>query len=711
MSRQENILHFETVDNVAVITLDAPGEKVNKLNEKLIDEFSDLLDKLESDDSLNGALLVSGKEENFIAGADIEMFKTRDTAEALSALSWRGHEILLRVENFPKPIVAGIHGSCMGGGTELALACHYRIVSDHKSTKIGLPEVKLGLTPGMGGTQRLPRLIGIQKALPYLLTGKNMYTYQARKTGFSDEVIHQYGIQDAGLKAVKKLKDQKAQHPDKRSVLEKIAESNPVGRSIIFSQARKRTQKETKGNYPAPPKIIDSVEYGYKHGFEKGLKNESRLFGELAVMPESRALVQLFFGMNDAKKNPLEEKKREVQNLAVLGAGLMGTGITEVSIDGGFHVWLKDQAREDAMKGESSIGENLDKKVDKHILSAFERDEKMSLVHPTEVYDDFDEVDLVIEAVFEDLDLKQTIVKEVEEVCVEQTIFASNTSSLPISEIASKAKRPENIVGMHYFSPVQKMPLLEIIKTKQTADWVIATAYEVGLKQGKTVIVVNDGPGFYTTRILAPFINEALLLLEEGASVEQLDDAMKQFGFPVGPVTILDEVGIDVGAHVADVLSDKFEARGAKTSKKAKELVDAGYMGRKNRKGFYKYEEGSKRQKDVNEEIYNYFGGKERRSFEEEEIQQRLSSVMVNEAVLCLQDEILQSAADGDLGAILGLGFPPFLGGPFRYIDRIGAGEFIKKMEALRNRHGNRFKPADLLKDMEANGSRFYTED
>ncbi|MDZ7717412.1 MAG: fatty acid oxidation complex subunit alpha FadJ [Balneolaceae bacterium] len=710
MNKKKNILQLETTENVAVITLDTPGEKVNKLNEQLIGEFSTILDELETDDSVDGALLISGKENNFIAGADIEMFETRETADELSELSWTGHEILLRIENFSKPIVVGIHGSCMGGGTELALASHYRIVSDHNSTKIGLPEVKLGLLPGMGGTQRLPRLIGIQKALPYLLTGKNMYSYQAGKTGFADEVVHQYAIKDAGIKAVEKLKDGKVSHPDKRSVLEKISESNALGRSIIFDQARKRTRQETKGNYPAPPKIIDSVEYGYKNGFEKGLKYESKLFGELAVTSESRALVQLFFAMNKSKKNPLEEKKRDVEKIGVLGAGLMGSGITEVSIDDGFHVWLKDQTLENAMKGENTIRDNLDKKISKHIISEFERDETMSRVHPTEAYDGFEDIDLVIEAVFEDLDLKRTIVNEIEDVCHEDTIFATNTSSLPISDIAKNSERPEQIVGMHYFSPVQKMPLMEIIKTEKTADWVVATAFDVGLRQGKNVIVVNDGPGFYTTRILAPFINEALLLLEEGAKIEDLDSAMKQFGFPVGPVALLDEVGIDVGAHVAETLSDKFEKRGAKTSKKSKELMEDDYLGRKNKRGFYKYEEGSNKKKEVNEKIYSYFGGADRKSFDQKEIQDRLSSMMINEAVLCLQEEILQNPTDGDLGAILGLGFPPFLGGPFRYIDRIGVESFIEQMKSLQDQHGDRFKPADILNEMKTKGSLFHLE-
>lgn len=707
MAKKKNILQTEVIDNIAIVTLDAPGEKVNKLNERLIEEFSGFLDELQENNNLAGAVLLSGKENNFIAGADIEMFKTRETAEELAELSWTGHQILLRVENFPKPIVVGIHGSCMGGGTELALACHYRIVSDHSDTKIGLPEVKLGLLPGMGGTQRLPRLIGIQKSLPYLLTGKNMYARQAQRTGFANETVHRHGLKNAGINAVQKLADKPAKHPDKRSIAEKTLESNPLTRKIIFSQARKQTQGQTKGNYPAPFKIIESVEYGFNNGFEKGIRKESKLFGELAVTPESRALVELFFAMNEAKKNPLEKKKKEVSKIGVLGAGLMGSGITQVSIEGDIHVWLKDRTLENAVKGEADIEKDLQAKADKKILSSFEVDEQLSRIHPTTSYENFDQIDLVIEAVFEDLELKQQIIKEIESNASKDTIFASNTSSLPISEIALEAKRPELILGMHYFSPVQKMPLLEIIKTDKTADWVIATAYDVGMRQGKTVIVVNDGPGFYTTRILAPFINEALLMLEEGAAIEDLDRAMKNFGFPVGPVALLDEVGIDVGAHVAGVLSETFEERGANTSTKAKELMEAGYKGRKNKKGFYKYSEQSKK-KEINSEIYEFFGGSLRKAFKNVEIQQRLSLVMINEAVYCLQEKILNSPADGDLGAILGLGFPPFLGGPFRYIDREGASSIVERMEILQTELGDRFKPAKLLKDHAKKEKLFY---
>jgi len=385
----------------------------------------------------------------------------------------------------------------------------------------------------------------------------------------------------------------------------------------------------------------------------------------------------------------------------------MGSGIAEVSIDHGYAVWLKDQTIENAIKGKEAIAGNLHQKVDKRILSKFERDEKLSLIHPTDTYDGFEHMDLIIEAVFEDLNLKQSIVDEVEKTTSKNTIFASNTSSLPISDIAKNAARPKNILGMHYFSPVQKMPLLEIIKTEQTSKEVLATAYEVGLNQGKTVIVVNDGPGFYTTRILAPFMNEALLLLEEGVSIEQLDRAMKQFGFPVGPAALFDEVGIDVGAHVAEVLGDTFEKRGAKTSKKAAELVEAGYKGRKNEHGFYKYADGKK--KIVNQEIYSFFGGASRKEMDNSDIQQRLTLMMVNEAIYCLQENILLSPADGDLGAILGLGFPPFTGGPFNYADSEGAKKLVEKMNQFTEKFGNRFKPANLLVEKAESGSAFHS--
>jgi len=705
-------LKIDSEDDIVIVTLDQPGEKVNKLDEVLIDHFENLMNTYQNDPSIKGIVLISGKKGNFIAGADVEMLKNKTAPEGIEELSRRGNRLLLQLENFNKPVVAAIHGSCIGGGNEVAMACHYRVASKDSSTKFSQPEVKLGLLPGGGGTQRLPKLIGLQNALKYALTGKNIYPRQAYKMGLVDELTHKDAILTAAKKAVDKINSGSFKRKDKRNLSAKLLEGNFVGRKIIFSQARKKAESNTKGNYPAPFKIIDCMEEGYKNGLKAGLEKESIGFGELAATEESEALVNLFFSMQKAQKNPAEEQARKVSKIGVLGAGLMGSGIAEVSVNNDIRVLLKDQTIEQAAEGKKSIWDSLQKKKKKHILTSFERDKIASLVSPASSYKGFENVDMVIEAVFEDLDLKKDILKETESIVPEDCIFASNTSSLPISKIAEASKRPEQVIGMHYFSPVPKMPLLEIIVTNNTAEWVTATATQVGIDQGKHVIVVKDGPGFYTTRILAPFMNEALLLLEEGISIKQLDREMKQFGFPVGPAALFDEVGIDVAAHITEVLNPMFSERGVNPSDKPQLLFDEGYKGKKNQKGFYKYKQSQskKKKKEPNEGIYRFFGGSERKKLDSETVQMRMALTMINEAALCLQEEILQNPADGDLGAILGLGFPPFLGGPFRYIDRQKATTIVQQLENFENKHGPRFRPAQILIERAASGNPFFKD-
>lgn len=705
-------LSTEKQDDVLIVTLDQPDEKVNKLNEQLISEFRNLLQDA-AQGTLKGIVLISGKKNNFIAGADVEMLKNKKAPDEIEDLSRRGNDLLLDLEHFNKPIVAAIHGSCMGGGLEVAMACHYRVASSHDKTVMAQPEVQLGLLPGGGGTQRLPRLIGIQNAFTYLLTGKKIYPRQAYKMGLVDELIHKDAILKAAVKAVQRLSSEKFERKDKRPLLHQLMEGLSPLRKIIYSQARKRTRSETKGNYPAPPKIIDCVEEGYENGMRAGLDLESKSFGQLAATSQSREMVNLFFAMQGAKKNPAAEKAVTIRKIGVLGAGLMGSGIADVSANKGrYRILLKDQNAKQAAEGKKHIWQDLEKQRKKKIITSFERDRRSSLVTASGSYDGFGNVDLVIEAVFENLDLKQSILQEVEELLPEKGIFASNTSSLPIQEIAKAAQRPQQVIGMHYFSPVPKMPLVEIIKTGQTADWVTATAREVGIQQGKHVIVVNDGPGFYTTRILAPYMNEALMLLEEGISIEELDKHMKQFGFPVGPAALFDEVGIDVSAHITEVLSGLFAERDFHPSEKPTTLFEEGYKGKKNKKGFYHYEEeGSKtKKKDPNKEIYRFFGGPGRSPIEAHTVQQRMVLMMVNEAAWCLQDGILQNPTDGDLGAVLGLGFPPFLGGPFRYIDRQGADTIVERLDTFRRGLGPRFKSADILKNYASANKKFHED-
>lgn len=707
MDTNKNYLRKEIQDGVLFMILDQPGERMNVLGREMIPEMHILLNGIEGDASIEAVVLISGKPDNFIAGADIKLFQSLDTPEAMEQFNREGNALLDRIEAFPKPVIAAMHGTTMGGGVEVALACHYRIGTDHKDTRFALPEVKLGLLPGAGGTQRLPRLVGVPKALDIMLTGKNIYPRQALKMGLLDEMTHKYALRTAALNVAGKMA--KGWKPKRKMALADRALTHTPLRSIAFKKARKTVEAKTLGNYPAPPRIIDAVEKAVTAGRREGREFETRAFTSLVFTPQSRALVNLFFAMTDSKKRLDKSKTGKTGTIGVLGAGLMGSGIADVSAGGGYRVLLKDRDLESAAKGYARIWKELDRKSSKRIISPFERDRNSSLIHPMGDYRGFERADLVIEAVFEDLDIKHKVLAEVEAVVPDHCIFASNTSSLPITDIAAGSKRPELVLGMHYFSPVQKMPLLEIIKTEKTTDRAVHTAIEVGMKQGKTVIVVNDGPGFYTTRILAPFMNEAMLLLEEGAAIEQIDKAMKKLGFPVGPLVLMDEVGIDVAAHVAGVMGAKFRDRGVEGSKAAERLDEAGYAGRKNGKGFYTYSGKDGKKKEVNQEIYHFFGGTNRRPVTPPIIQERLLMAMVNEALHCLQDGILLSPTDGDLGAILGLGFPPFLGGPFRYIDREGASNIYSRLDKLEGELGIRFKPAGILTDAAKKSAKFHT--
>ncbi|MGA2332516.1 MAG: fatty acid oxidation complex subunit alpha FadJ [Syntrophales bacterium] len=701
---------IEKENGVAIVWMDQPGEKVNKISIDLVDEFKTMLDGLENDNTVRAIVLISRKPDNFIAGADIEKFKDMASPAEAEMLSRQGHALLNRMASFPKPIVAGIHGATLGGGLEVALACHYRIASDDPKTVLALPEVKLGLLPAGGGTQRLPRLVGLQAALDMMLTGKNIHPRQAKKIGLVDDLIHPYGLLEAAKKAALKL----AEHPLKRKkrqpLLAEILESTFLTRNVVYKKALELVQKQTWGNYPASVKIIECVKAGMEKGLAAGMEAESKKFGELVVSPQSRELIQIFMSMTAMKKNPLKAQVRPVRKIGILGAGLMGAGIANVSAANGMEVLLKDVSYDAVGQGEKAIWQDLDGKVKKKALSPFQRDVTFSRITGRTDYRGFEKADLIIEAVFEDLELKKKILAETEAYLKEDAVFASNTSSLPISGIAAAAKRPEQVIGMHYFSPVPKMPLLEIIVTEKTADWVKATAIDVGIRQGKTVIMVNDGPGFYTTRILAPLLNEALEILAEGGDIREIDTAMRQFGYPVGPIALLDEVGIDVGAHVSKFLGPLFAARGGQPNTAMERLFQAGYKGRKNNRGFYLYGDRSENgKKAVNEEIYKFFDGTKRRKFDDQEIQNRLSLAMINEAALCLQEGILLSPRDGDIGAVLGLGFPSFLGGPFRYMDSLGLPKILSLMTELEKRYGARFTPASILRDRTAKNQRFYT--
>ncbi|MBI4209083.1 MAG: enoyl-CoA hydratase/isomerase family protein [Deltaproteobacteria bacterium] len=708
------ILHLEIIKDVAVVTFDDPASKVNTISPQLSSEFQEIFDEIAKNNTVKASVLISGKPDNFIAGADINTLKNAKSAEEVERLSREAQRLLDRLATTPKPVVAAIHGTCLGGGLEIALACHYRIATDHPKTVLALPEVMLGLLPGAGGTQRLPRLVGIQAALDMMLTGKNIYPRKAKKMGLIDHVAIPQGLKEIAIEAARRLSN-KALRSKRRKpkLVEKVLEKTAVGRKILFSQARKMVMQKSLGLYPAPLAILDVVQQGIPRSLEQGLAYESKRFGELAQTPESKSLIHLFFGQTSLKKNRFGDPKTKVRKIGVLGGGLMGGGITSVSAQKGLQVLIKDIKLEAAVKGKKQLFDDLQKRVKQRVLSSFERDKILNRVNAQADYRGFENCQLVIEAVLEDIAIKHKVIKEMEPHLSENAIFASNTSALPIKEIAKASQRPQNIVGMHYFSPVQKMPLLEIVVTDQSSQEAKAVAVDVGLRQGKTVIVVKDGPGFYTSRILAPYMDEAAVLVQEGVGFYELDEQLKKFGYPVGPVTLLDEVGIDVGAHVGEFLGRVLGKRVTSGDPKVfEEIIAKGYLGRKTGKGFFMYDKKVRGRKPINpgmQEIIQKHCKPGAQAPSAEEIQLRMGLRMVNEAVLCLQEGVLENPVDGDIGAVFGLGFPPFHGGPFRYLDTVDADWVALTLERFSERYGSeRFRPAPLLLDMAKSGKKFH---
>ncbi len=715
-----NNLSLERREGVAVLWIDVKGEALNTLKIDFAEEVTSLLDTIKNDTAIKAVVVASKKSDNFIAGADIEMFKKITNVQEGVAISRSAQNALNYVADFPKPIVAAIHGACLGGGLEFALACHGRVASDHKKTQLGLPEVQLGLIPGAGGTQRLPRLIDLDQALDLILTGKKVDGKKAKKLGLVDDVVPESILvavaTERALSLANKGHLSNLPHRKEAKGLVNKAKSallqdNPLGRKVVFSQARKQTLSKTQGNYPAPLQAIDIVELGLSSGITRGLEEEAKAFGELTMTSEARSLIHLFFASTALKKNAGPDAKlaKPIARVAVLGAGLMGSGIAYVSAAlADANVVLKDLDDTRVRTGLSHIGKELSARRKRKRLSSIDQERILSKLHGSADYAELVGVELIIEAVFEDLKLKHRVIKEVETACGTDVIFASNTSAIPITDIAKGSSRPEHVIGMHYFSPVEKMPLLEIIVTKQTAPWVAATCVEHGKKQGKTVIVVNDGPGFYTSRILAGYMNEAAHVLAEGAAVETIDAALTKFGFPVGPMVLLDEVGIDVGAKVSHQMFESFGDR-MKPPAIIDNLLADKRLGRKNQRGMYVYsEEKKKGDKEVDTSVYKVLGVSPTDKLSQYDIAERCALQMINEAALCLQEGILNTPRDGDIGAVFGLGFPPFRGGPFHYVDLEGAEKIVNTLKRYEQSFGARFKPAQILVDMASSGKRFY---
>lgn len=711
--KREDVLRFEKNNGIATIWLDHKIEKMNIVSPDMMGLLDEVFHEIKTSDDIKGVVIISGKKD-FIAGADIKAFQIEKKGD-FRPIQSKGHQGLLDLEQGSKPVVAAVHGTAYGLGTELPLACHAIVVSDSPTTKFALPEVKLGLLPGGGGTQRAPKRIGIQKALDMMLTGKNIFASQAVKIGLADAITNEANLHAKAVEICQGMISGTWKRPKRKvSFVDWLLEGNPIGRAIVFSQVKKMTAKLSQGNYPAIPAIIDCVETGVTKGNEAGYERELVLFEELMLTPESAALRSLFFALADNKKNPYKkegETVKELNTLGILGAGFMGEGIAEISVFKGIKVLLKDLSEASLTKAKEAIGAEVAKKLSRKALTQAEADEINGKLITKLDYSGFDKADIVIEAVVEKMAVKKAVIKELEANCNPDVIIASNTSSLSVTEMASDAKKPENVIGMHYFSPVPKMQLLEIVRTEKTSQETIAACYDFGVKQGKTVIVVKDGPGFYVNRILAPYLNECLLMADEGVALDFIDKALVKKGFPVGPITLLDEVGLDIAAHVGETakaaLSDGregFEANDA-TSRMFKD----GRLGKKNGKGFYKYKEikGKVKKDGIDPEAYNYFKGKGDKQLSLTEVQGRAVLLMLNEAVMCLEEGILANAADGNIAAVFGIGFLPFTGGPFRYINQLGAANVVKRMEELKAKYGVKFAPRPLLVEYAKTGKAF----
>lgn len=700
-------ISFEIKNDVVYIGFGYNCEKsMTVLDEQTMTEFKQALEQVRAQQkNYQGLILHTHKDNCFLAGADINLISSMQSEEDGARGAAAGQEIYNTLEDLLIPTVACVNGVCLGGGTEMILACDTVIASDNTKTQFGLPEVKLGLIPGFGGTYRMPKKVGLPNSLDLILSGKTLNAKRAKKYGLIEEYFAKERLLTVATRYLKKSHSKKSF----KESLGDMAQDNFVARKVIFQKARENVLKLTKGFYQAPLKILDVMEKGQGKSRSSYLTMESNAFGELCVSEQSKNLQHIFFMMEGSKKYSGPKSEKEVKTLtrgACLGAGTMGGGIAWLMANNNMMPIMKDLNLEALELGLKQSSENFRAMLKRKKISKDDFNKRQRSITTQLDYRGFQRVDLVVEAVVENMDIKKSVFKELENVVSKDCILTSNTSSLSVSEMASVLETSERFAGLHFFNPVNKMPLVEIITHDKVAPETVESLYNWVLKTKKTPVIVKDGPGFLVNRILMPYLNEAAYLLKEGVAIEDVDEACLNFGMPMGPCRLMDEVGIDVAVKVAKIMHEGLGER-AKSNDLSKELESAGLLGKKNGKGFYLYDEKGKHT-EVNPQMKKFLPNLSKK-MDEIEIQLRLFLPMINEAAMILDEKIVDRPVDVDLGLIFGIGFPPFRGGLLRYADSEGLDNIVHKMNKYaEDVNSDRYAVAPLLQKLLDNKQKFY---
>ncbi len=687
---------------LATLTFDRPNSSANVFDLPTLAELDAHLATIESRADATGVLLVSAKAKIFVAGADLNSF-VGATAEQLANIVDQGHRIFGRLENLKIPTVAAVNGVCLGGGCELVLACDWRVGSLDKSTKIGLPETQLGILPAWGGSVRLARLIGLPQALGIILAGKQLVAQQAQKIGLFDEITHPEYLVATARKFLSRGK--------RRTKAAGGLMNSVAMRPIITMQARKGVMAKTRGHYPAPLKALDVVVGAMGQPLAKGLALERAAVLELAQTSASRNLMSIFFLQERAKKLKIpgvENAGRPVKRVAVVGAGVMGAGIAQWTSSRGYPTVLKDIAPEALAKGLKTAEKIYAGAVKRRKMTLAEATAAFDRITATHVDVPLTNVDLVIEAAVEKLELKQKIFQQLEARTAEHTVLATNTSALSIDAIAGGLKDPSRVVGIHFFNPVNRMQLVEVVRGARTSDAALDTALTFVKAIGKLPVLVNDSPGFLVNRILLPYMVEAVRIFNEGIDVNRLDRLMLDFGMPMGPARLSDEVGLDVAQHVAVDLQNRLP-KPVPINDTLVRMIDKGWFGKKSGTGFYVFpkEKGAKEQPNPALAELQTSGKAQQQS--DATLVDRMVLVMINEAARCLEEGVVDAPEDVDFGMIFGTGWAPFRGGPLRYADTLGSAEIVKRLERLQAEVAPYFEPCAKLREMARTDARFYS--